>query len=293
MNISEFILSGKTLLLDGATGSQLIAKGLISGECPELWNINRKLDVREIAKSYFDAGSDAVLTNTFGASKIKLKTFQLEHRIEEINRTAALLAISVKPSNGYVLGSIGTSGTFLEPFGEISEDEMIESYYSQIKPLTDAGVDGFVLETFSDLAEITCAIKAIKEYSLLPFFASLTFQINENGIFTMMGADIPTSIELLTDLGALVIGSNCGNGIEKMLQVGKKFREHSSNIKLMLESNAGEPFLENGTTVYKENEEYFEKFKSELIDLHPAVIGGCCGTTPGHIRTLRTIINQM
>jgi 5-methyltetrahydrofolate--homocysteine methyltransferase len=293
MNIIDFFKTGKILLLDGATGSQLIAKGLQAGECPELWNINRPADIQAVARAYFNAGSDAVLTNTFGGSKIKLKAYNLENKVHELNYTAVINAQKEKPVNGYVLGSIGPSGQFLEPIGEISETEMVESFAEQVVAMDKANIDGFMLETFIDLSEMLCAIKAIKENSELPFFTSMTFDYTPDGYKTMMGVSIEEAAKTLSEAGALAVGSNCGNGIQKMIEVGKAFRAVSKDLKILVKANAGEPKLVDGKTIYTEDAAYFSKFADELLSFNPSVIGGCCGTSPEHIKEFRKIINKI
>ena len=221
--LSQFIASGKILLLDGATGSRLIAAGLQPGYCPELWNIEQPDKVKNVARSYFEAGSDAVLTNTFGGSLLKLRDYGLEGRVHELNEAAAMLALSVKPAGRFVLASIGPCGKFMEPFGEVTRDQMIRSFAAQVTSLAGTGIDGFMLETFTSLDELLCAVQAIREHSSLPFFASMTFEYSPMGFNTIMGTSMAEAAEELSRAGALAVGSNCGNGLEKMIHVGKEF----------------------------------------------------------------------
>lgn len=290
MTLNERIVSHKILVLDGATGSQLIANGLTPGECPEYWNITHPDVVKGIASSYFESGSDAVLTNTFGGSLLKLKAYNMESQAYELNYQGAKNAISVKPEGKFVIGSIGPSGLMLEPFGDISIDEMTDSFAVQVNALSDAGVDGFMLETFTDLEELLCAVNAVCKKSSLPFFASMTFGHTPDGFKTMMGVGVREFVDAMESTGALLLGSNCGNGILKMVELAKEFRSCSSSVNLLLKANAGEPHLHNGETCYTETPEMFAENLGELRKLSPSAVGGCCGTTPDHIRKICEVL---
>lgn len=290
MTLNERIANHKILVLDGATGSQLIANGLTPGECPEYWNITHPDVVKNIAASYFESGSDAVLTNTFGGSVLKLKTYGMGNQTYELNFIGAKNAISVKPEGKFVIGSIGPSGLMLEPFGDISVDEMTGSFAVQARALSDAGVDGFMLETFTDLEELLCAVAAVGQNSSLPFFASMTFGHTPDGFKTMMGIGVREFVDAMESREALLLGSNCGNGILKMVELAKEFRSCSSTVNLLLKANAGEPHLHNGETCYTETPEMFAENLSELMKLSPSAVGGCCGTTPDHIRKICEVL---
>jgi len=291
MTLTERIESRKILILDGATGSQLIARGLSAGECPELWNVSHPEVIKDIAASYFTAGSDAILTNTFGGSLLKLKAYKLESRAYELNFEGAKNAISVKPEGKFVVGSIGPSGSMLEPYGDINVQEMTDSFAIQVKAMNDAGVDGFILETFTDLDELNCAVSAVKQNSGLPFFASMTFGDTPDGFKTMMGVGVKDFIDAMQNAYALLIGSNCGNGILKMVKLAKEFRSVSSTVRLLLKANAGEPHLHDGQLCYSESPDVFASNLTELLALSPSAVGGCCGTTPEHIKRINQTIS--
>jgi 5-methyltetrahydrofolate--homocysteine methyltransferase len=293
MKLTSFFENHSILLLDGATGSQLISKGLIPGDCPELWNITHKRQVQEIAESYFEAGSDAVLTNTFGGSLLKLRDYGLQDRIYELNYEGGRNVIEVKPSGRFVLASIGPCGKILEPFGNVSQEEVTNSFQLQAKALVDAGVDGFMLETFLDINELLCAIDAVKQITGLPFIASLTYNKNPDGYFTLMGTSIDDAAVCLVQTGAFAIGSNCGNGIANIIEVGQKLRQSMPHMILLLKPNAGEPLLKDGLTCYSEDAAEFEKHFQELVSVKPVIIGGCCGTNPNHIKAFRRLIDQI
>jgi len=288
MKLSSFFEKNNILLLDGATGSQLIAKGLVPGECPELWNITNKQKVQEIAVAYFAAGSDAVLTNTFGGSFLMLKDYGLHDRIYELNYEGGRNAIEVKPDGRFVLASIGPCGKILEPYGDVSKDEATNSFQIQVSALADSGVDGFMLETFLDINELLCAIDAVKRITDLPFIASLTYTKNPDGYYTLMGTGIDDAASILLQTGAFAIGSNCGNGIANMIEVGQSLRQSI----LLLKPNAGEPVLKDGITCYSEDAVEFERHFQALASFKPMIIGGCCGTNSDHIKAFRKMIDN-
>jgi 5-methyltetrahydrofolate--homocysteine methyltransferase len=291
--LSTFFKDHDILLLDGATGSQLIARGLVAGECPELWNVTHKKQVQEIALMYYTAGSDAVLTNTFGGSALKLKEYGLQERCRELNFAGARNVIELRPAGRFVIGSMGPCGKMLEPYGEASEEEVTDSFIIQASALAEAGVDGFMLETFLDIRELGCAVKAVKKASGLPFIASLTYSPTPEGYFTIMGNGIPEAIAELEAAGAFAIGSNCGNGIINMIQVGTQLRKSLDQGIILLKPNAGEPVLKDGVTCYTETAADFENHFRELSAFKPLVLGGCCGTGPAHINAFRKLIDAM
>ena len=167
---------------------------------------------------------------------------------------------------------------------------MSDSYVLQVKAMEDAGVDGFMLETFTDLEELQCAVNAVKEYSNLPFFASMTFGQTPDGYKTVMGVSVKDFVDAMQSAGALLVGSNCGNGILKMAELAKEFRSVSDTVNLLLKANAGEPHLQDGQLCYSESPELFAANLTRLLTLSPAAVGGCCGTTPAHIQKIKLAI---
>jgi 5-methyltetrahydrofolate--homocysteine methyltransferase len=178
----------------------------------------------------------------------------------------------------------------LEPFGDISHQEMTDSFAVQVKAMKDAGVDGFMLETFTDLEEMKCAVEAVKRNSDLPFFASMTFSKTPDGHKTMMGVGVKDFVDAMQPAGALLVGSNCGNGILKMVELAKEFRSVSRTANLLFKANAGEPHLQDGQLCYSETPEMFAANLAGLLTLSPSAIGGCCGTTPAHIQIIKRTI---
>jgi 5-methyltetrahydrofolate--homocysteine methyltransferase len=289
--LSSFFQNHDFLLLDGATGSQLIARGLAAGECPELWNVTHMNQVQEIALMYYAAGSDAVMTNTFGGSVLKLKEYGLQERCHELNFAGARNVVELRPSGRYVIGSIGPCGKMLEPYGDVTEEEVTDSFAIQASAMAEAGVDGFMLETFLDIRELLCAVNAVKKTASVPFIASLTYSPTPDGYYTIMGNGIPEAITTLTEAGAFAIGSNCGNGITNMIQVGTQLRNAKPNGIILLKPNAGEPVMKDGVTCYTETAADFENHFKELSAFKPLILGGCCGTGPAHINAFRKLID--
>ena len=242
---------------------------------------------------YYAAGSDAVLTNTFGGSLLKLKEYGLQERCHELNSAGARNVIELRPAGRFVIGSIGPCGKMLEPYGDVTEEEVTESFVVQANALAEAGVDGFMLETFLDIRELLCAVNAVKKTGSLPFITSLTYSPTPNGFFTIMGNGIKEAATLLTEAGAFAIGSNCGNGIANMIRVGTQLREAMPGGIILLKPNAGEPVLKEGVTCYTETAGDFEKHFGEISSFSPLVLGGCCGTGPGHINAFRKLIDTI
>ncbi len=285
MNIIE-LMKKKTLIFDGAMGTQLMERGLKKGECPEKWNIEKPEIVREIHKSYFDAGADAVLTNTFGGNSIKLSHFNLHEKAREINLTGAALAVSIKPEGKFVGGDIGPTGKILKPFGPLDEKDAEESFREQAESLEKGGADFIIIETMSDLKEALSALRGVRKGSSLPVLVSLTYQKTPRGFFTLMGNSISQCVRALEDEGADAIGANCNLGSSDMLALFLEMKALTA-LPLFVEPNAGKPILmENGSIIYEENEDYFSENILEIFKHGINAIGGCCGTTPSYIKKI-------
>lgn len=277
--------AGETLISDGATGTFLQQHGLEPGGCPEEFNVSQPEVVRAMAKAYFDAGSDLVLTNSFGGSSYMLKKYGYEDQLEEFNRLAAAHARSVAPPDHYVIGSIGPTGEFLEPLGEASEAEMGESFARQAMALEAGGADGVVIETMSALEESVLAIRMVREHTNLVIIATMVFDKGPRGYFTMMGVTPERAVKELHDAGAHVVGSNCGNGVVQMLDIARRMRA-ATDAPLLIHSNAGIPRIVDGKIIYTETPEVMVPYFLEMKDIGINIIGGCCGTGPDHIRAL-------
>ncbi len=280
------------LVADGAMGSFLFQRGLKPGECPELMNLNSPEILMEIADLYFNAGADIVQTNSFGGSPLKLAQYGLENKTEEINQTAAQCVRQVVGENAYVSGSCGPTGKMLKPLGEVEIDEMQEGFNRQIKGLVKGGVDIICVETMTDLTEAILAVKAAKSVAAdIPVMATMTFDPIPRGFFTVMGVSIAQAVKELTEAGADVLGSNCGNGLEKMIEIAREFRK-ATELPVIIQSNAGKPEMNKGKLEYPEDPAFFEKKVKALIQAGVSIIGGCCGTTPAHIAAIKNAVNQ-
>jgi 5-methyltetrahydrofolate--homocysteine methyltransferase len=288
-SLLNVLKTGKVLVSDGAWGTLLQARGLQPGECPELWNITHRSDVLSIAKSYVDAKADIILTNSFGGSPSKLKHYELDERTSEINEAAA--AISREASGeGFVLGSMGPTGVILM-MGDVPEEVLYEGFCIQAKALERGGVDGVCIETMSALDEACLAVRAVKESTKLDIACTLTFEKTVTGEFrTMMGVSPTEIVSALIDAGASIIGTNCGNGFDGMIDIVGEIRKVDSKIPVLVHANAGKPIMQNGKTVFPETPEMMAAKVDKLIKAGANIIGGCCGTTPDHIRALAKAI---
>ena len=277
--------AGEMLISDGATGTYLQQHGLEPGGCPEELNASQPEVVRGMAKAYFDAGSDMVLTNSFGGSRFMQKKYGHADRVTEFNRLAAEHAKSQAPQGRYVAGAVGPTGEFLEPLGPVSEREMYDALAEQIAALAQGGADAILIETQMALEEAVIGIRAARENTDLPVFATMVFDRGPRGFFTMMGVTPEQATAGLREAGADVVGVNCGNGIELMVTLARQMRAADDGF-MLVHSNAGIPDIKDGQIVYNESPEFMAERFELLADLGINIIGGCCGTGPDHIRAL-------
>ena len=272
------------MVSDGATGTYLQSHGLEPGGCPEEFNRTHPEIVQGMARAYFAAGSEMVLTNSFGANRFMLGKYGHGEKVSELNRLAAEHARSQAPEGGFVVGSVGPTGEFLEPLGEVTEEEMLDAFVEQVTALEAGGADGVVIETMTAVEEARLAIRAAREHTGLAILATMVFDKGPRGFFTMMGITPERSVKELLDAGADVVGTNCGNGVDLMVELAKDLRG-ATDAPLLVHSNAGIPSMVQGEIVYPENPDYMAKRFNDLADLGINIIGGCCGTGPEHIRT--------
>ena len=287
----ERLNSGRLLISDGATGTFLQQHGLEPGGCPEEFNASRPEVVREMARRYFAAGSDMALTNSFGGSVFMQKKYGYGERVAEFNRLAAEHARSQAPEGGFVVGSVGPTGEFLEPLGPVSESAMYGAFVEQVTALEAGGADAVVVETMTAVEEAALAVRAARENTDLVVMATMVFDKGPRGFFTMMGVTPERAVRSMEDAGAHVVGSNCGNGIDNMVDIARRMRAETDGF-LLIHSNAGIPAMRGGEIVYPESPEYMAERFRELADLGVNIIGGCCGTGPEHIRALARAVGR-
>lgn len=291
MSLTIFdLIKERVVLLDGGMGTELIKRGFPQGACPESWNKEKPEVVKEIHKNYFEAGSDVILTNSFGGSKIKLSAHGLEDRCYELNQAAAVLANAVKPQGKFVAGSMGPTGKFLKPQGEFTEEEFVAAYEEQAKGLNDGKVDFLLIETQYDLREALCAVKGAKKASGLPIFVTMTFNLTPRGYFTLMGNSVEQCIEELEGHEVPVIGSNCTLNSAEMVDLIKQMREKTS-LPLVAQANAGKPSLsQDGEVAYAQDLEEYVSHVPRMIKNGANLVGGCCGTDPDYIQKMAALI---
>jgi 5-methyltetrahydrofolate--homocysteine methyltransferase len=281
------------LVSDGAWGTFLYQKGLGAHECPESWNLTHPGQVLEIALSYIEAGADIILTNSFGGSPFKLEGYGLKDKTFEINRAAAAISREAAGDRALVLGSIGPSGRMIM-MGDVSPEELFEGFALQAKGLAAGGADAFLVETMSDLQEAEVAIRAARSASDLEVACTFTFNRTQSGEYrTMMGTGIGEYLSMAKEAGADVVGANCGNGTDGMIEIVREIRELDGSIPVLVHANAGLPVYREGTTFFPEGPEEMASKISDLIDAGTNIIGGCCGTTPEHIRLIARMVKNI
>ena len=291
MNLLQALKTKPFLISDGATGTYLQSNGLEPGGCPEELNLTRPELIAKMAEDYIGNGADLVLTNSFGGNPFMLSKYGLREKLKEINILAARIPKRVCSENNYVLGSIGPTGEFLAPLGPVTEQEMRDGFIEQSQALAEGGADGIIIETMTSLEETLLAVKAVKENTDLVAVATMTFDLGPRGFFTMMGVTPEQAVSEIRKGGADVVGANCGNGIENMIKIAKLMRDVDDGF-LLVHSNAGIPKIVKGRIIYPETPEFMaEKFK-KLIELKINIFGGCCGTTPQHISSIKSMTKQ-
>ncbi len=291
--LSARLLQTAPLLADGAIGTMLLTRGLEPGDCPEKVNLERPGLLADIARDYFEAGAEIIQTNTFGGSPLKLAPYGLDRKTEEINARAIHEVRNVIGDRAYLSASCGPSGRILEPYGDTSPEAVFESFRRQLQVFSSEGVDMVCIETMTDLREAVLAVQAAKSVSsAIPLCASITFDPTPRGFVTIMGTTIEQAVRGLTDAGADIIGSNCGNGILQMLEIAKEFMTRS-RLPVIIQSNAGLPVLRGGVPVFPESPEFMAEQSRQLARLGVRIIGGCCGTTPRHTAELRRMMDEL
>ncbi|NIA06190.1 MAG: methionine synthase [Actinobacteria bacterium] len=281
IDLSELSAAGP-VLTDGAMGTQLDALGLPAGTPPELWNLDNPQAVGSVHSAYAQAGSEVVLTNTFQANSIVLARHGLDKRTADLNKAAVEISAEAVGMDALVFGSVGPTGKMLIT-GEVTETELTRAFAQQITALARAGAAAIVLETFADPAEARCALKAAADSCDLPVVVSFSFAAGSDNDRTVMGADAARIVDELAPLSPDAFGANCGVGPDIAVSLVKRYRR-SWDGPVWIKPNAGLPQLIEGKTVFSASPQDFASYVPALVRAGADFIGGCCGSTPEHIR---------
>jgi methionine synthase I (cobalamin-dependent)/5,10-methylenetetrahydrofolate reductase len=287
--VRELLEDGRVHVFDGAMGTLLYSRGVFVNVCYDELNLSRPDLVQSIHREYVEAGAEVLETNTFGANPLKLSPYGLTERTEEINEAAARLARAASGGRAAISGAIGPLGIRIEPWGPTSLDEAVGLFRRQVIGLLEGGVEGFVLETFADLSEISCAIRAVRSESDLPIFAQMT--VGQDGK-TAYGTDAAHLARSLADTGADVVGLNCSVGPAVMLDAIEDMAD-STELPLSAQPNAGLPRTVRDRKIYLASPEYMAQYAQRMVDVGALFVGGCCGTTPDHVRKMRETVSPL
>jgi 5-methyltetrahydrofolate--homocysteine methyltransferase len=287
----------RPLLGDGAMGTQLMLAGLEQGACGEAWNLRQPERVLAIQRRYADAGSDVILTNTFGGSRIMLNRHGNADDVDAINQAAvdiARQAFAESGRDGYVIGDIGPFGGLMEPYGDFSEQQVRDAFFEQAKALVEAGADAIIIETQTSLEELLIGLQAAKEAGAKCVIGSMAYDVTLDGstFRTMMGIDPERAAEFMQENGADVVALNCGTRMD-MLRAKEAIERYKAvtALPVMAQPNAGQPKLVDMKVVYDETPQEMSKGVIPLLEAGTNIIGACCGSTPDHIRAFRQVID--
>jgi 5-methyltetrahydrofolate--homocysteine methyltransferase len=277
---------GDVVVGDGAWGTVLLDRGLPAGRAPESWTLERPEVIALLAREYVEGGAEIITTNTFGGSPWRLQQHGLGDRIEAINRIGVELALGAAGDRAEVAASVGPTGRLLQPFGDADASEVEEGFARQIEALASGGARLFCIETMTDILEATLAIRAARRVTAdATVIATMTFDATPRGPFTVMGVSVAEAARRLQEAGADVIGANCGGGIDAMVEVARAFAGHT-RLPVAVRPNAGSPQRRAGRLVYPDTPPRFAERAEALLSAGARIVGGCCGTTPAHIREL-------
>jgi 5-methyltetrahydrofolate--homocysteine methyltransferase len=289
-------LKERPLLGDGAMGTQLMLAGLEQGSCGEAWNLTHPDRVLAIQRRYAEAGSDCILTNTFGGSRIMLNRHGQKDNVAEINQAAVQIAREAfGDRGGFVIGDIGPFGGLLEPYGDFTVQQVSDAFLEQAQALVSAGADAIIIETQTSLEELTLSIRAARAAGAPCVIGSMAYDVTLDGstFRTMMGVDPEQAAELMVELGADVVALNCGTGMDMQRARDAVLRYRAvTDLPIMAQPNAGLPKLVQMKVVYDESPEDMVTGVEPLLAAGANIVGACCGSTPDHIRTFRRAIDE-
>lgn len=274
------------MVTDGAWGTEMQKLGAKPGQMCDIWNVEQPEKVLQVAKSYVDAGSNIILTNTFNSNRVILAKHGMESRVAELNKAGAEISKKATGGKAYVFASLGPTGK-LVTMGELSPEETEAIFAEQAAALEAGGADALVVETQSDIAEAEAALKGALKATKIPVGVSFTFDSGEGGLFTMMGVSVQAACEMAQRVGAAFVGGNCGAGIETFPNIVKAFAAAGCTLPIWAKGNAGKPEMgPDGKTVYKSVPQIYADTVQPLLEAGARFIGGCCGSNPEHIRAI-------
>ena len=288
------VLENKVLVSMGATGTNLVPRGLDMGGCIAEWELDHPREIESLIREFIDAGSDVIEVGSAPANRFRLQPYGFQDRAAEWNFELARMWREATPPDRFLIGSLGVTSKILEPAGEATFDEIYESYCEQVENLAKGGVEGFWLLTLSDTREAGAAIQAVKDCGRLPVIASMVFDSNKRGFYTMMGIDPPTAAKDLEARGADAVGTNCGGTafhLENTTRILKAMRSASSRF-LVAKPNAGNPRAAEGKLGYDITPEEMAAEAVEWVSAGARIVGGCCGTTPEHIAWIAEAVRR-
>jgi len=289
MSLSEALKQKDTLLLDGAMGTQLDKRGLMSRGRN---NLDAAEAVLEIHREYVESGSRALTTNTLTMNRIFIETHDVGVSVREVNKAGAELAREAAGTERFVLGDVSSTGQLLEPYGTYKESQFHDAFKEQAEVLAEYGVDGFLIETVFDLREAACAVRACKESCSLPVIVSMSFTTEEKGGRTMMGDSAEQCARSLTDAGADAVGANCGDLDPSQMAVVVSHLSAATELAILAQPNAGKPKLIGDKTLFDMAPAEFASGIAECMRAGATLVGGCCGTSPSHIRALAEMLGK-